>query len=76
MFSNHLIFSSISLIPLVINISVSILWPFLTLALDGLQCMIVFFLDHTHLLFGASFLYPGHKRAQLFPSSAFRQRKH
>ena len=31
---------------------VNVLWLFLTVSLVGLQCVIVVFPDHTHLLFG------------------------
>ena len=33
-------------------VSVIILWLFHTVPLVGLRCVIVLFLDHTHLLFG------------------------
>ena len=32
-------------------VSFNVLWHFLTLPLVGLQCVIVLFPDHTHLLF-------------------------
>ena len=33
------------------NVTINVLWRFLTVPWAGLQCMIVVFPDHTHLLF-------------------------
>ena len=33
-------------------VTINVLWLFLTVPWVGLQCVIVVFLDHTHLLFG------------------------
>ena len=34
-------------------VTVNVLWLFLTVPWAGLRCVIVVFLDHTHLLFGS-----------------------
>ena len=34
------------------NVTINVLWLFLTVPWVGLQCVIVVFPDHTHLLFG------------------------
>ena len=33
-------------------VTINVLWLFLTVPWDGLQCVIVVFPDHTHLLYG------------------------
>ena len=35
-------------------VTINVLWLFLTMPYVGLQCMIVVFPDHTHLLFAPS----------------------
>ena len=37
--------------PYICIVTIHVLWPFLTVPLVGLQCMILMFPDHTHLLF-------------------------
>ena len=39
------------LLSYICHVTVNVLWLFLALPLDGLQCVIVVFPDHTYLLF-------------------------
>ena len=39
------------LLSYICNVTINVLWIFLTMSWVGLQCVIVVFRDHTHLLF-------------------------